>query len=119
VVITTNEERELPAAFVRRCVTFSLIHPEAAQLADIARAHFHRKDAPFGRKDQALALAIAERLEKLRSEVKFGAHRPSTAEFIDAFRACRVRGVQPNDDDPRWQLIERITLVKPGIGSLV
>jgi hypothetical protein len=51
--------------------------------------------------------------------VKFGAHRPSTAEFIDAFRACRVRGVQPNDDDPRWQLIERITLVKPGIGSLV
>jgi MoxR-like ATPase len=119
VVITTNEERELPTAFVRRCVTFSLIHPEAAQLADIARAHFHRKDDPFKRKDQALALAIAERLEKLRSEVKFGAHRPSTAEFIDAFRACRARGIQPKDDDPRWQLIERITLAKPGIGSLV
>ena len=47
VVITTNEERELPAAFVRRCVTFSLVHPEAAQLVDIARAHFHRKNDPF------------------------------------------------------------------------
>jgi MoxR-like ATPase len=119
VVITTNEERELPTAFVRRCVTFSLIHPEAAQLVDIARAHFHRKNDRFKRQDKALALAIAKRVEKLRSEVKFGGHRPSTAEFLDAFRACRVRGVEPNDDDPRWQLIERITLVKPGIGSLV
>jgi MoxR-like ATPase len=119
VVITTNEERELPAAFVRRCVTFSLRHPDARQLAAIARAHFHRKGDPFTAKDKTLALAIAERVEKLREEVKFGAHRPSTAEFLDAFRACRVRGLMPAEKDERWQLIERITLVKPGIGSLV
>jgi MoxR-like ATPase len=119
VVVTTNEERELPAAFVRRCVTFSLTHPDADQLAAIARAHFHRKNDPFTAEDKRLALAIAKRVETLRGEVKFGAHRPSTAEFLDAFRACRVRKVVPDEGDKRWKLIERITLVKPGIGSLV
>ena len=119
VIVTTNEERELPAAFVRRCVTFSLTHPDADQLVAIVRAHFHRKGDPFTPEDKALALAIAKRVEKLREQVEFGAHRPSTAEFLDAFRACRVRGVMPNASDKRWQLIERIALVKPGIGSLV
>jgi MoxR-like ATPase len=119
VVITTNEERELPSAFVRRCITFSLRHPNSDELVEIARAHFHRKKDPFKREDKALALAIAERVGKLREDVKFGAHRPSTAEFLDAFRACRARGVAPDKQDTRWQLIERITLVKPGIGSLV
>lgn len=119
VIITTNEERELPAAFVRRCVTFSLRHPNAQELVEIARAHFHRKSDPFMRKDKVLAHAIAERVEKLRAQVAFGAHRPSTAEFLDAFRACRVRGIVPTEKDSRWRLIERITLAKPGIGSLV
>jgi MoxR-like ATPase len=91
VIITTNEERELPAAFVRRCITFSLMHPHARQLVEIARAHFHRKDRPFDSSDRELALAIAHRVEELRAQVKFGAHRPSTAEFLDAFRACRKR----------------------------
>ena len=119
IVITTNEERELPTAFVRRCVTFSLAHPDSRQLVEIARAHFHRKDDPFSTSDKELALAIAKRVEELRKGVKFGAHKPSTAEFLDAFRACRVRGVKPKDGDPLWRLIERISLIKPGIGSLV
>jgi MoxR-like ATPase len=119
VVITTNEERELPSAFVRRCVTFSLIHPNAKQLVEIARAHFHSRETPFGSEDKALAIAIAERVETLRRAAKFGEHRPSTAEFLDAFRACRVRRVVPKEKDPQWELIQRITLHKPGIGSLV
>jgi len=119
VVITTNEERELPTAFVRRCVTFSLIHPDAKQLVEIARAHFQSDETPFGSKDETLGLAIAEQVEKLRAQVKFGAHRPSTAEFLDAFRACRTLGIVPKEKDLRWQLIERTTLAKPGIGSLV
>jgi MoxR-like ATPase len=119
VVVTTNEERELPPAFVRRCVTFSLTHPGPDELVEIARAHFHRKQDAFSSGDSGLALKIAERLVKLREQVKFGAHRPSTAEFLDAFRACRARGIKPDEKDARWQLIERITLEKPGIGSLV
>ena len=55
VVITTNEERELPAAFVRRCVTYALQHPKGDGLVDIARAQFDRKEAPFTKADEALA----------------------------------------------------------------
>jgi MoxR-like ATPase len=119
IVITTNEERELPAAFVRRCVTYALDHPGPKDLVEIARAQFDRPKEPFKAADAKLALAIAKRLETLRSEAPAGSHRPSTAEFLDAFRACRIRKVVPKADDPRWQLIERITLAKPGIGSLV
>jgi MoxR-like ATPase len=119
VVITTNEERELPAAFVRRCVTYALEHPIAGELVEIARAQFDRPKEPFNPADAKLALALAQRLEVLRKEAPVGSHRPSTAEFLDAFRACRARKITPDAKDPRWQLIERITLAKPGIGSLV
>jgi len=114
VVVTTNEERELPPAFVRRCVTFRLEHPHADALVEIARAHFDRPDDPFGASDESLAQAIAKRVEALRKDAPVGEHRPSTAEFLDAFRACRQRRVVPNDTDPRWQVVERITLAKPG-----
>jgi len=119
IVITTNEERELPVAFVRRCVTYALEHPGPEDLVEIARAQFDRPKEPFKTTDAKLALAIAKRVETLRSEAPAGSHRPSTAEFLDAFRACRTRKVTPNADDQRWEIIERITLAKPGIGSLV
>ena len=39
VMITTNEDRQLPKAFVRRCLVLNLEFPEKS-LLDIARAHF-------------------------------------------------------------------------------
>jgi MoxR-like ATPase len=119
IVITTNEERELPAAFVRRCVTYALQHPKAPELVEIARAQFDRKEDPFTARDEALALAIAARVEELRKPATAGTHRPSTAEFLDAFRACRARKIAPDPADRRWTLIETITLAKPYVGSLV
>ncbi|GAA2279229.1 MoxR family ATPase [Streptomyces atrovirens] len=40
VVITSNGEREFPAAFLRRCVRLKLPEPSPEQLEDIVRAHF-------------------------------------------------------------------------------
>ncbi|MEW7990822.1 MAG: MoxR family ATPase [Candidatus Thiodiazotropha sp.] len=114
VVVTTNEERELPAAFVRRCVTFRLDHPGPEELVEIARTHFDRPDDPFDEEAETLAEGIAGHVETLRNEAKAGDHRPSTAEFLDAVRACRKRNVKPEQSDPRWRLIQRITLSKPG-----
>jgi MoxR-like ATPase len=47
VFITTNGERELPKAFLRRCVAITLQPPDPARLLEIAAAHFprHRPDA--------------------------------------------------------------------------
>ncbi len=38
--ITTNEERDLPPAFLRRCVGLPLPDPDDNRLVAIARAHF-------------------------------------------------------------------------------
>ncbi|MER5885753.1 MoxR family ATPase [Streptomyces sp. NPDC001941] len=40
VVVTSNGEREFPAAFLRRCVRLELRYPEEEQLEEIVRAHF-------------------------------------------------------------------------------
>lgn len=39
VVITNNEEREFPTAFLRRCITLEIEPPDADMLAAIAEAH--------------------------------------------------------------------------------
>ena len=119
LVITTNEERELPAAFVRRCVTYALQHPKEDELVEIARAQFDRPEAPFTEADGTLAREIAKRVDTLRGPKSAGSHRPTTAEFLDAFRACRVRGIVPDDADLRWELIQTVTLAKKYVGSLV
>lgn len=40
VVITSNEEREFPAAFLRRCLTLTIPEPDTDRLADMVAAHF-------------------------------------------------------------------------------
>jgi MoxR-like ATPase len=40
VILTSNGEREFPAPFLRRCLQLDLPEPNAAQLADIVKAHF-------------------------------------------------------------------------------
>lgn len=39
VVMTSNGEREFPAAFLRRCITLNLREPDSAKLRDIVEAH--------------------------------------------------------------------------------
>ena len=112
VVITTNEERELPPAFLRRCIVHKLEGPTPDQLVEIARRHFEAVGVQFVGADRRLAALIAKRVERLRTEAKERAVRaPSTAEFLDAVHACRSLGVTPDAAEP-WALLERITLVK-------
>ena len=113
-VVTTNEERELPPAFVRRCITFHLEHPLPHELVEIARTHFERGGGEFRRKDEHLAEKIAARVATLRAGAGPGDHQPSTAEFLDALRACRRRNITPDPADPTWRLIEAVTLAKSG-----
>lgn len=44
-VLTSNAEREFPAAFLRRCVVLELRRPEGAELESIVRAHLPGSDA--------------------------------------------------------------------------
>ena len=114
VVITTNEERALPQAFLRRCVVLWLKLPEDAQaatdwLVTIATAHHQ---GTFTQDDETLARAIAGELIALRADAARQALRaPSTAEFLDAVRACGTLKIGVGSAD--WARLRDLLLIKP------
>jgi MoxR-like ATPase len=104
VVITTNNERELPKPFLRRCVLLSLAPPDVTRLLEIAGAHGIR-----GEDD--LAERLARRVIELADGgADAGRSEPSAAEYLDALRACRHFNVTLGSGE--WQAIEQATLVK-------
>lgn len=93
VVITTNEERELPAAFLRRCLVHRMVFPaEGAQaeafLIGRARVHFRSDEV-----SDAVCKEVAEQLWKDREKArKAGGHEPGPAEYLDVIRALADMG---------------------------
>jgi len=112
VIITTNEERTLPQAFLRRCAVLWLAAPAGEQLVAIAKAHLGADGGTVAEADVALARALAEQLDGLRAATARQALRaPSTAEYLDALHACRGLGITVGDD--RWKQLRDLVLVKP------
>ncbi|MFE0454443.1 AAA family ATPase [Streptomyces sp. NPDC058914] len=112
VVLTTNEERELPQALLRRCVVHVLPEHDHAMLVRIADEHMALWPGEVTDADRALAGAVAGELMKVRQHAdKQGVRRPSTAEYLDALLACRSLGIRPGDHE--WQLLTRNVLIKP------
>lgn len=88
IILTTNEDRELPAAFLRRCLVHHMELPReegpmAARLERLVRAHPDL--AGIGRK--ALEMAI-QQLRKDRAAMEaIDLNPPGQAELIDLLRA--------------------------------
>ncbi len=106
-IITTNGERELPQAFLRRCVILRIPDPEPDKLQEIAQRHF-----PEG--DKTRIKAIAARFPAFREEAESSNRRPpGISEFLDAIRACENCGIEVSDkEDSVWKKIENAVLVK-------
>lgn len=87
VVITTNEDRELPVAFLRRCLVLKMTlgkTPQARLAFLLKRGRDHVSDDQV---NDDLCRRVAEQLLKDRSDCKdHGPHRPGAAEFLDALR---------------------------------
>ncbi len=112
VVITTNEERELPQAFLRRCVVAWLPAPTREHLVDVAARHLRDAREAFDDDARGLAEGLADELLAARAEAgKLGMRKPSTAEFLDALHAVRRLGIRVGDD--AWLRLRALTLVKP------
>ena len=110
VVITTNEERELPQAFLRRCVVAVLTAPEKPALIAIARRHVERHVG--GEVGVELIDALASELGTARAEAEqAGIRPPGTAEFLDALRACWNLGITV--DSQEWRDLRQMVLLKP------
>ena len=91
LILTTNGERELPPAFLRRCVTLSLTKkPEEWEpwFVAVARRRYEEEHPLF---DQ-----VAREVMRWRAAARNASVRaPGTAEYLDAVDACRKLGVDP------------------------
>ncbi|HKQ05573.1 MAG TPA: MoxR family ATPase [Blastocatellia bacterium] len=101
VIITSNNERALPAAFVRRCIVHRLEPPDAVRLVEIANQHF-----PEQGQQQELFKQLAARVVEMRGNAaERGGPTPSTPEYLDAVRACLQLNIFPGDT-PEWRIIQ-------------
>jgi len=111
IVITTNEERALPQAFLRRCVVLWLEHPKEKQLAEIGLAHLREYEGAIAVADKALVDTLVTEMMTVRASAKQqGLRPPSTAEFLDALRACRSLDITVGSPD--WARLRDLVLIK-------
>lgn len=82
IIITTNEERELPTAFVRRCFVHTLkMENDANWLIERGKLHFD------GKIDESVYQLAATLLLEDRSKASQGRYPPGLAEYIDLLKA--------------------------------
>ena len=87
VIITSNAEKELPDAFLRRCIFHYISFPNQAMMTDIVHAHYDNIE------DHLLEMAMRAfyRVRDLPTVAK----KPSTSELLDWLQALRLGGVDP------------------------
>jgi MoxR-like ATPase len=108
VVVTSNEERELSAAFRRRCIPLRLRPPGREHLLAVARLHLGEDfDPELSR--QAADLFLAQRTPG-GSASSDRLPAASTAEYLDTLRACREMEVTA--DSEVWREVARFAMVK-------
>lgn len=88
VIITSNAEKELPDAFLRRCVFHYIEFPDQAQMEKIVHVHFDRLEEHLIQQ----ALAAFYWVRELRDIEK----KPSTSELVDWLRAMAAGGIDPD-----------------------
>jgi MoxR-like ATPase len=89
IIITSNNEKDLPDAFLRRCFFHYIRFPDPETLAAIVRVHFPTI------KDQLLTAALTTFFE-LR-EVPGLKKKPSTSEVLDWLRLLLAEDLAPED----------------------
>ncbi|HEX2827440.1 MAG TPA: MoxR family ATPase [Burkholderiales bacterium] len=109
LIVTTNEERQLPSAFLRRCVVHRFPAPTREELIALATKVEPRSSAAFHERIAAAMERLAdERRKSTREEFT-----PSVAEFLDAVRACQRLGSNKIDVQTIDDIVERATWKTP------
>ena len=101
VIITSNAEKELPDAFLRRCIFHYIDFPDEALMEEIVRVHYPDVE------DNLLksAMEVFYNIRSLRDIRK----KPSTSELIDWINALQLGGISA----------EKIKSALPFIGVVV
>jgi MoxR-like ATPase len=83
IIVTSNDEKELPAAFLRRCVFHYIDFPEAAPLRAILSAHFPGKDEKLLEESVRVFLQLREKGRAARGRASKAI---GTSELVDWVR---------------------------------
>jgi len=89
VIITSNNEKELPDAFLRRCVFHFIEFPEEKLMKDIIKVHYPKLE-------ENIMVAIMEKFYELR-EYNQLKKKPSTSELIDWILVLLKSGISVED----------------------
>jgi MoxR-like ATPase len=107
IIITSNNEKELPDAFLRRCFFYYITFPDPATMQDIINVHFDKLDEEL--MDNAMKVFYNIR------EVKGLKKKPSTSELIDWIKLLKYGEVKAND----LNNADMITQMPPYTGALL
>ena len=109
VVITTNEDRQLPPAFVRRCLVLNLELPEkeddlVAYLLNRGEEHFCDDEKPLF-SEKVMATAARQLYQDRQEAVNLGFKPPGQAEYLDILRV--LAGMRL-DEDGQLAMLKKI-----------
>lgn len=101
VIITSNAEKELPDAFLRRCIFHYIDFPDEALMEEIVRTHYPNVEENLLKN----AMEVFYQIRSLRDIRK----KPSTSELIDWINALQIGGISA----------DRIKAELPFVGVIV
>jgi MoxR-like ATPase len=107
IVITSNNEKELPDAFLRRCFFHFIQFPDRDTMQEIVDVHFPNLDQKLFRE----ATDVFYNLREVRGIKK----RPSTSELIDWMKLLILGKVNPEE----LKRVDLKTIIPPYLGALV
>ncbi|GAA4450334.1 MoxR family ATPase [Nibrella saemangeumensis] len=107
VIITSNNEKELPDAFLRRCFFHYIRFPDRETMQQIVEVHFPNLPQEL----MAKALSVFFNVRDVKALKK----KPSTSELIDWIRLLLAGGVTSDDLTD----LESLKELPPYIGSLL
>ena len=101
MIITSNAEKELPDAFLRRCIFHYIEFPDQEKMEEIVRVHYPNIQ-------ETLLQNAMEAFYYIRG-LKDIQKKPSTSELLDWLRALTLSGVS----------VDKITTEIPFLGVLL
>ena len=107
VIITSNNEKEMPDAFLRRCFFHFIRFPDRETMQQIVAVHFPNLPQELMVKSMSVFYSLRD--------VKALKKRPSTSELIDWIRLLLVAGVTHDDLNE----LDALNELPPYLGSLL
>ena len=86
VIVTSNAEKELPDAFLRRCVFHYIAFPDRAMMAAIVRVHFPSIE-------ETLLQGALDKFYQIR-DIGMLRKKPATSELLDWLRILMHKGLE-------------------------